>query len=471
MLPRVRRAALDLRRRQLRAARRRRRAAAATAAPVRANYRRAAGRPRRRAGQSRRRGAALRRAIRARRGIPRRATRSAAGRPRALQGLSRHGLNRAADPRTSLIAPRHRRQRHSAAVAQSHAVWPQSRHPYNPRAFMDKVYSPRRIEAPHLRALGIITAAFAPAGQGAPLLHHACRRRTSPARCTWATRSSTRSWTRSRAGTACAATRRCGSRAPITPASPRRWWSSASSTREGKHRTRPRPRGIRRARLGVEGASPAAPSRARCAASATSVDWSRDRFTMDPDLSRAVTEVFVRLHDEGLIYRGKRLVNWDPVLLTAVSDLEVLSRGRGRLSSGTSAIRSTDGSGPRRRRDHAPGDHARRHGGRGESRRRALPARWSASSSRCRSPDRTIPVIADSYVDAAFGSGCVKITPAHDFNDYEIGQRHDLPQINIFTPRREAQRERAGALPRARPLRGAQADRRRARSRRACSRR
>ena len=102
-----------------------------------------------------------------------------------------------------------------------------------------------------------------------------------------------------------------------------------------------------------------------------SVDWSREHFTMDPKLSRAVTEVFVRLHEKGLIYRGKRLVNWDPVLHTALSDLEVVSRRR-TASSGTSAIRCR-GRGAGRRRDDAARDDARRHRRRGASRRRALP--------------------------------------------------------------------------------------------------
>jgi len=164
----------------------------------------------------------------------------------------------------------------------------------------------------------------------------------------------------------------------------------------------------------------------------TSVDWSRDKFTMDPDLSRAVTEVFVRLHDEGLIYRGKRLVNWDPVLLTAVSDLEVLSEeengslwhlkypivgGGGHVVVATTRPETMLG-------DTAvavnPDDERYKHL---VGKQLELPL-----------TGRTIPVIADSYVDAAFGSGAVKITPAHDFNDYEMGQRHSLPQINIFTP-------------------------------------
>jgi valyl-tRNA synthetase len=163
-----------------------------------------------------------------------------------------------------------------------------------------------------------------------------------------------------------------------------------------------------------------------------SVDWSRDRFTMDPEMSRAVTEVFVRLHAQGLIYRGKRLVNWDPVLLTALSDLEVqsheedgqlwhlrypLARGAGHVVVATTRPETMLG-------DSAVAVHpkdARYHSLIGERVRLPLAG-------------RDIPVIADEYVDPDFGSGVVKITPAHDFNDYEIGLRHELPLINIFTP-------------------------------------
>ncbi|MDE2295998.1 MAG: valine--tRNA ligase [Gammaproteobacteria bacterium] len=163
-----------------------------------------------------------------------------------------------------------------------------------------------------------------------------------------------------------------------------------------------------------------------------SVDWSRDRFTMDPALSHAVTEVFVRLYREGLIYRGKRLVNWDPVLKTALSDLEVvaepeqghlwhlrypLADGSGHLVVATTRPETMLG-------DVAVAVHP------DDERYRALVGR------RVRLPlaDREIPVIADAYVDPAFGSGCVKITPAHDFNDYEVGERHGLPRINVLTP-------------------------------------
>ena len=163
-----------------------------------------------------------------------------------------------------------------------------------------------------------------------------------------------------------------------------------------------------------------------------SVDWSRDRFTMDEGLSRAVTEVFVRLYEEGLIYRGKRLVNWDPVLQTAVSDLEVLSaEEEGSLwhlrypladGSGHLVVATT-------RPETLLGDTAVAVNPRDERY-----ASLVGKQVRLPIADRLIPVIADDYVDPEFGSGCVKITPAHDFNDYEVGARHGLAQINVFTP-------------------------------------
>src|SRR5512141_757116 len=162
-----------------------------------------------------------------------------------------------------------------------------------------------------------------------------------------------------------------------------------------------------------------------------SCDWSREYFTMDEARCRAVTEVFVRLHDQGLIYRGKRLVNWDPVLQTAVSDLEVEAReengslwhlrypledGSSHLAVATTrpetmlgdtavAVHPED-----ERYAHLVGKHVR------------LPL-----------ADRLIPIVADTYVDREFGTGVVKITPAHDFNDYQVGQRHGLPMVSIFT--------------------------------------
>jgi valyl-tRNA synthetase len=164
----------------------------------------------------------------------------------------------------------------------------------------------------------------------------------------------------------------------------------------------------------------------------TSVDWSRDKFTMDPDLSRAVTEVFVRLHEEGLIYRGKRLVNWDPVLLTAVSDLEVLSEEEnGSLWHIKYPVAGGDGFVvvATTRPETLLGDTAVAVNPDDERYQSLIGKQLQLPLT-----GRTIPVIADAYVEAAFGSGAVKITPAHDFNDYEMGQRHNLPQINIFTP-------------------------------------
>ena len=164
-----------------------------------------------------------------------------------------------------------------------------------------------------------------------------------------------------------------------------------------------------------------------------SVDWANDRFTMDEQLSRGVTEAFVRLHDEGLIYRGKRLVNWDPVLLTALSDLEVQSEEEeGHLWHLSYPLE--DGSGhvivATTRPETMLGDTAVAVNPEDERYQRLIGKKIHLPLT-----DRLIPVIADAYVDPAFGSGCVKITPAHDFNDYEIGLRHGLQQINILTPR------------------------------------
>ncbi len=163
-----------------------------------------------------------------------------------------------------------------------------------------------------------------------------------------------------------------------------------------------------------------------------SLDWPREHFTMDESLSHTVREVFIRLYQEGLIYRGTRLVNWDPKLLTAISDLEVvteeeesrlwhirypLAGEKGHVTVATTrpetllgdvavAVHPDD-----ERYKHLIGKHVQ------------LPL-----------TERTIPIIADEFVEKEFGSGCVKITPAHDFNDYAVGQRHQLTPINIFTP-------------------------------------
>ena len=161
-----------------------------------------------------------------------------------------------------------------------------------------------------------------------------------------------------------------------------------------------------------------------------SLDWERDQFTMDDKLSDAVMEVFVRLYDEGLIYRGKRLVNWDPNLHTAVSDLEVLqSEEQGHLwhfrypvldSDEVLVVATT-------RPETMLGDSAVAVHPDDERYQHLIGKQIVLPI-----VGRHIPVIADQYVDPEFGTGCVKITPAHDFNDYDIGKRHDLPLHNIF---------------------------------------
>jgi valyl-tRNA synthetase len=164
----------------------------------------------------------------------------------------------------------------------------------------------------------------------------------------------------------------------------------------------------------------------------SSVDWSRNAFTMNPEYSKAVTEHFVRLYEDGLIYRGKRLVNWDPVLQTAISDLEVvseeengklwhirypLSDGSGYLVVATTRPETMLG-------DTAVAVHPE------DERYKHLVGK-SVALPLC---ERQVPIVADDYVDREFGTGVVKITPAHDFNDYAVGQRHKLPLINVFTP-------------------------------------
>src|SRR5690606_29886897 len=166
----------------------------------------------------------------------------------------------------------------------------------------------------------------------------------------------------------------------------------------------------------------------------SSCDWSREYFTMAARLSRGVIEVFVRLYEQGLIYRGKRLVNWDPVLGTAVSDLEVVSTeedghmweirypltrpvgGLSHLVVATTRPETMLG-------DVAVMVHP-------EDERYAHLIGQTVTLPLA---GRTIPVIADPYVDREFGTGVVKVTPAHDFNDYAVGQRHDLPMISIMT--------------------------------------
>ena len=163
----------------------------------------------------------------------------------------------------------------------------------------------------------------------------------------------------------------------------------------------------------------------------SSLDWSRERFTMDDGLSEAVKHVFVQLHKEGLIYRGKRLVNWDPVLHTAVSDLEVLSEEeaghmwhfRYPLSDGSDHLVVATTRPETMLGDSAVAVHP------DDERYQHLIGKTITLPL----VGRNIPIIADNYVDPEFGTGCVKITPAHDFNDAEMGQRHDLPKYNILT--------------------------------------
>ncbi|MGL4836008.1 MAG: valine--tRNA ligase, partial [Shewanella sp.] len=168
-----------------------------------------------------------------------------------------------------------------------------------------------------------------------------------------------------------------------------------------------------------------------------SVDWDRERFTMDEGLSKAVQEVFVRLYEDDLIYRGKRLVNWDPKLHTAISDLEVENKekqghmwhlrypladgeltadGKDYLEVATTRPETMLG-------DSAVAVHP------DDERYQALIGKYILLPI----VNRRIPIVADDYVDMAFGTGCVKITPAHDFNDYEVGKRHQLPMFNVLT--------------------------------------
>ena len=169
----------------------------------------------------------------------------------------------------------------------------------------------------------------------------------------------------------------------------------------------------------------------------SSVDWSRERFTMDDDLSKVVKEVFVRLHDEGLIYRGKRLVNWDCKLHTALSDLEVESvEEQGNLWHfryyfADKNLTTQDG------KNYLVVATTRPETLLGDSAVAVHPederyAHLIGKTIVLPITGREVPIVADDYVEKDFGTGCVKITPAHDFNDYELGKRHNLPLINIF---------------------------------------
>lgn len=169
----------------------------------------------------------------------------------------------------------------------------------------------------------------------------------------------------------------------------------------------------------------------------SSVDWSRERFTMDEGLSNAVKEVFVRLHDEGLIYRGKRLVNWDPKFQTALSDLEVENHDEKgslwhfRYYFTDKSIKTQDGKDyvvvATTRPETLLGDTAVAVNPKDERYTHLVGQTITLPIT-----GRVVPIVADDYVESDFGTGVVKITPAHDFNDYELGRRHNTPLINIF---------------------------------------
>ena len=169
----------------------------------------------------------------------------------------------------------------------------------------------------------------------------------------------------------------------------------------------------------------------------SSLDWSRERFTLDDDYAEAVLEVFVRLFEEDLIYRGQRLVNWDPQLGTAISDLEVNNEEEnGHLWHFRYPL--SDGATTQSGENYLVVATTRPETMLGDTAVAVHPDDERFADLVGKEIDlplvgRRIPIIADSYVDAEFGSGCVKITPAHDFNDNEMGKRHDLPQINVFT--------------------------------------
>ena len=269
-----------------------------------------------------------------------------------------------------------------------------------------------------------------------------------------------------------------GSPAPITPASRRRWSSSGCS----------RSRASAASRIGREAflervwtwkAESGGTITRQLRRLGASLDWPRERFTMDEGLSAAVREVFVTLYKQGLIYRDRRLVNWDPKFQSAISDLEVENREVKGIS-GISAIRS--------RASRAASSRSRPPGPRPCSATpglRCIPTTSATSAGRrsarsCRWSAAAIPIVADTYSDPEKGTGAVKITPAHDFNDFGVGQRHGLPMPSVLD--REAPghpgRDRRTRWPRGRrrrsgirsrsgrpgPVRRAARDRRRART-------
>ena len=253
--------------------------------------------------------------------------------------------------------------------------------------------------------------------------HRQSRRPTSPARCTSATRSTTRCRTSSSATRGCRARMRCGWSAPIMPASPRRWWSSGRWTRaRASAPITPASSSSRRSGSGRPRAAARSPRQLR-RLGCVDATGPTSSFTMDPRFSKAVIHVFVELYEEGLLYRDKRLVNWDPGLKTAISDLEVETREvQGRvLASALSA------GGRRRGHDHrSPPRGPRRCSPTWRSRCiRPTSAIRTLIGKQVRLPitGRLIPIVADEHADPELGSGAVKITPGHDFNDFEVGRR------------------------------------------------
>jgi len=176
-----------------------------------------------------------------------------------------------------------------------------------------------------------------------------------------------------------------------------------------------------------------------------SVDWSREYFTMDDKLSKVVTETFVQLYQQGLIYRGKRLVNWDPVLMSAVSDLEVESEEEdGSLWHIAYPVEGSDEKlvVATTRPETMLGDTAVMVHPEDERYTHLI-----GQQVRLPITGRLVPVIADAYVDKAFGTGVVKVTPAHDPNDYQVGQRHGLPMLTIFTLEAKVSAAEANDIP------------------------
>ena len=164
-----------------------------------------------------------------------------------------------------------------------------------------------------------------------------------------------------------------------------------------------------------------------------SLDYRRERFTMDDAYVRAVMRFFVHLWDKGWIYRANRIGNWCPYHLTSLSDLELAHED---VDDALTYVRYpfADGDGHITIATVRPGDDPRRRRGGGSSRRRALPRLRSAARSSCPWVERRVPVIADERVEREFGTGALKITPAHDPTDYEIGLDHGLPELTVIGP-------------------------------------